>query len=77
MAGEWIPCTEKLPDPGTYVLVSYNGHVWIDHRDILEYIDYEDCFYESGIKIRLCKEKMAWMPLPDPYNPATRIKEGR
>lgn len=65
---QWIPCSERLPEDNTLVLVTVkvgnrepkvrsgyyymNGHFHIDNGDCWEAMD---------------KELIAWMPLPTPY----------
>ena len=64
--GEWIPCSERLPEDGGEYLVTYHPCYW-DR-------------VEDGIKVGLdtfrgkttwAKKKyqkvVAWMPLPDPW----------
>nr|DAT70264.1 MAG TPA: Protein of unknown function (DUF551) [Caudoviricetes sp.] len=58
--GEWIPCSERLPDPDTYVLVTYKDFddsvIGVDRYDQ----DIHDWFcFEEGV--------IAWQPLPEPY----------
>ena len=31
--GEWIKCSERLPELGIYVLARYNGGNWRDNKD--------------------------------------------
>ena len=56
--GEWIPAGERLPDPDTYVLVTYKDFdgsaIGVDRydQDIHDWL----CFEEGVI---------AWMPLPE------------
>lgn len=55
--GEWIPCSERLPENGHYYLwCSDMGHVQSDY--------YWDGF-ENGMKYGY--NIVAWMPLPKPY----------
>ena len=55
--GEWIPCSERLPENGHYYLwCSDMGHVQSDY--------YWDGF-ENGMKYGY--NIVAWMPLPSPY----------
>lgn len=58
--GEWIPCSERLPEKnGVYLVTGENGHVF-------EY-DYSD-FTTHNEKWSYCRnEIVAWMPLPEPY----------
>lgn len=58
--GEWVPVGERLPDPDTYVLVTYKDFdgsaIGADRYDQ----DIHDWFcFEEGV--------IAWMPLPEPY----------
>ena len=60
--GEWIPCSERLPEPNQTVLVSINGEVDAD------WIAVDSTGYGSWY--RCMKDVMsvdAWMPLPEPY----------
>lgn len=58
--GEWIPVSERLPNPDTYVLVTYkdfdDSAIGVDRycQDIHDWL----CFEEGVI---------AWMPLPELY----------
>ena len=58
--GEWIPCSERLPDKdGVYLVTDEEGYVY-------EY-DYSD-FSTHNEKWTYCgKEIIAWRLLPDPY----------
>ena len=69
--GEWIPCSERLPEDNDIVLVQLNGK----HSDGSKYIDaiYTGCFSdneqwnvdgEGRIDDAIV---VAWMPLPEPY----------
>lgn len=67
--GEWIPCSERLPEDDALVLVSYvdprenAGDIWIGWHEMenVWYIDGEERSQERG------NEVLAWMPLPEPY----------
>lgn len=82
----WIPCSERLPEEDTNVLISYRhkegegdtSHVYID---ITSYGD----MYFGGRKVEAAKhwrqpfdyftsnyEVIAWMPLPKPWKGANR-----
>lgn len=51
----WIPCNEKIPERDTPILVSFrSGKIDI---------------YFGGNPKYFSKNILAWMPLPDPYNP--------
>ena len=67
---EWIPVTERLPDPNddTLKLVNYIDHregamVWIGWHEMEDvwYIDGQAHSREYG------DEVIAWMPLPEPW----------
>ena len=79
-AQQWIPCSEKLPEEDTEVLISYRykeGEGDTDHVNI-DITSYgTTCF---GREIHTLKEwrqpfdyfhanyeVIAWMPLPEPY----------
>ena len=67
----WIPCSERLPEEGTEVIVTdKNGSVWSDI-----YFDYKDkedaspCFHRWDDEMWQCftPDVLAWMPLPESY----------
>lgn len=81
----WIPCSERLPEEDTEVLISYRykeGEGDTDHVDI-DITSYgTTCF--GGREIHTLKEwrqpfdyfhanyeVIAWMPLPEPYKGVT------
>lgn len=73
--GEWIPCSERLPDQCGHYLVtvetialSYEGHEKIRILDMWS-------FDEDGWLPHGQEEALAWMPLPDPYEPEEEPKE--
>lgn len=65
----WIPCSERLPEDDTLMLVNYVDHrpdamdIWIGWHDMenVWYIDGEAHSEEFG------NEVVAWMPLPKPW----------
>ncbi|MBR0302676.1 MAG: DUF551 domain-containing protein [Clostridia bacterium] len=67
--GQWIPCSERLPEDDTLMLVNYidnrpdAGDIWIGWHEMANvwYIDGEEHSKERG------NEVVAWMPLPEPY----------
>lgn len=62
---QWIPCSERLPSDGEYVLVAekWHGYVWMWR---LQHIDDEPTWEVNGYNIDI-DEAVAWMPLPKPY----------
>lgn len=67
--GKWIPCSEKLPEDESYILVSFENATM---PDIARYEendeggtfypgDDEKSYSSYGIFVN------AWMPLPEPY----------
>lgn len=79
--GWWIPCSERLPEPQTEVVVSFdNGEVkilwqnWADPSSLSNYPG-EPLAYIGGDGIPHTYEDwesmktyaVAWMPLPEPY----------
>ena len=68
----WIPCSERLPNDESYVLVYYILNEYIDEKmdiwigwhemDGIWYVDGEEHDEEWN------NEVIAWMPLPEPYN---------
>lgn len=65
----WIPCSERLPEDDTLMLVNYADcrpdamNIWIGWHEMenVWYIDGEAHSDEYG------NEVIAWMPLPEPY----------
>ena len=68
-AQQWIPCSERLPEDDTLMLVNYiysrpdAGDIWIGWHEMenVWYIDGEAHSSEFG------NEVIAWMPLPEPW----------
>lgn len=75
--GQWIPCSERLPNNDEYdwVLAQVqedNAHLWIPK--VMEYRESINDWYLEGEFGGWLKEKhgdafkvIAWMPLPEPY----------
>ncbi len=55
----WIPCSERLPEDGTYI-------VCLDDGSVFEY-DYISKWWDDGAWQYCGKDVVAWMPLPKPY----------
>lgn len=67
--GQWIPCSERLPEDESYILVSFENYTM---PDIARYEendeggtfypgDEEETYASYGLFVN------AWMPLPEPY----------
>lgn len=72
--GEWIPCSERLPEPWIRVLVSRKHETGI--TDMPYALDVCTAFYVGEGKWRIDPPKQlktvsyvieAWMPWPEPY----------
>jgi len=80
--GEWIPCSERLPEESGYYLVTY--HDWSDGNYLPKFDDihvrrlhYQVSEHFTGWNYPKCvdknaeadehKEVIAWQPLPEPY----------
>lgn len=66
---EWIPCSERFPEVGEEVLVTYLGiSSKKPHCSGIAFIDESGRWYwsENGIS-KVMVEIIAWMPLPEPY----------
>ena len=57
--GEWIPVSDRLPDPDEYVLCSVNKLYESDLEIIIAQFHNEVWWKNGRVK--------AWMPLPEPY----------
>lgn len=72
VTGGWIPCSDRLPEPGKRYLVSV---IWKD--DLHNYrrpAVYDAVFGSDGLWHSynyepVSYEVIAWQPLPDPYIP--------
>ena len=71
--GQWIPCSEKMPEDESYILVSFENSTM---PDIARYEendeggtfypgDEEETYASYGLIVN------AWMPLPEPYKEKT------
>ncbi len=56
----WIPCSERLPENGTNVIVSFSSGTVTELRYVANGIFHG--IYEYSTKVIV-----AWRPLPDPY----------
>ncbi|RHO03307.1 DUF551 domain-containing protein [Clostridium sp. AM22-16AC] len=66
----WIPVTEKLPEPETYILVSFDNFTLPDIATYRVDDDGSGAFYpgdEDYTYLSVGFYVNAWMPLPEPY----------
>ena len=66
----WIPVTERLPEPETYVLVSFDNSTTPDIATYRVDDDGSGAFYPGDEDYTYLSMKFfvnAWMPLPEPY----------
>lgn len=66
---EWIPVTERLPEPQTTVLITKKRWGGRDNdlfQDLSEYT-YATYFAFYNPHFGFSDEVIAWMPLPEPY----------
>ena len=60
---KWIPCSQKMPDDGTWA-------IWCSNDGVIGIARFkEDCynhFYPNETSFNL-EDAIAWMPLPEPY----------
>lgn len=67
--GQWIPCSEKLPEEEEYILLSFANYTGLDigryendgENDNFYPGDEEETYASYGLIVN------AWMPLPEPY----------
>ena len=66
----WIPVTEKLPEPESYILVSFDNSTLPDIATYRVDDDGSGAFYpgdEDYTYLSVGLFVNAWMPLPEPY----------
>lgn len=68
--GEWIPCSERLPEERGYYLVTTDG----SHNDVIDIAEYGIAIRKgpNGAIYTTCEwnkasKIIAWQPLPTPY----------
>ena len=64
---QWIPCSERLPEPNEMVLISVNGEVDADWIAV-DNTGY-GCWYRT---MKYAIDIDAWMPLPESYKEKKR-----
>ena len=67
--GRWIPCSERLPEGITQVIIQTNGEaiyeaIYMGKDDYGHYV-----WKRPDNEIYWDEEVVAWMPLPTPYQP--------
>lgn len=67
--GKWVPCSERLPKPDKYILLSFSNYSGL----VIGRYEEDDgggAFYEGDSLTPLTQYDVfvnAWMPLPEPY----------
>lgn len=64
--GGWIPCSERLPESGIYVLCYGKNSLGSFKYEVSVYAEEIECWMCSKIA-----EVLAWQPLPEPYKEET------
>ena len=64
---KWIPISERVPEDGTWNIFTDGNMVSVERYKT----DAIDHFYPNGRWFSL-DEVIAWMPLPEPYEPQER-----
>lgn len=67
---QWIPVTERFPEPETYILVSFDNYILPDIATYRVDDDGSGAFYpgdEDYTYLSVGFYVNAWMPLPEPY----------
>lgn len=67
---QWIPVTERFPEPETYILVSFDNYILPDIAIYRVDDDGSGAFYpgdEDYTYLSVGLYVNAWMPLPEPY----------
>lgn len=63
--GQWIPCSERLPEKHVDVLVDFGD----ENPIIAWYSHVNDTWKNSSTDYVINVDVIAWQPLPEPYNP--------
>ena len=63
---KWIPVSERLPEENKQVLIQYRTR-YRDDVNLFDVTSRADCNYWQGIGREI--DVIAWMPLPEPYEP--------
>lgn len=70
---DWIPISERLPDPDEYILLSFENYTMAAIGGYERNEDGGGNFYEGDEERTLLSFGLyvnAWMPLPEPYKGA-------
>jgi hypothetical protein len=67
--GGWIPCSERLPEDGVKVLVTYSYENKLYADEILHRFDGDWYFGDVVDEMYYPSEVIAWQPLHEPYKP--------
>lgn len=62
-AQQWIPCSERLPKSGRYLVTGKKNRDWYESDKIVTSAFYDGAFWTNNGDI----QAEAWMPLPEPY----------
>ncbi len=64
---QWIPCSERLPEPFVKVLIFTDGGTFDVACMGYSYMDIYDIWKPVGGGYRKQENVIAWCPLPEPY----------